>query len=122
MLDGDVDMLERCLAHGADVDARDRYGQTGLMLAAVRGGARVVTCLIAHGADLDHTAKFGLSAIMLAVVNGHADVVSSLARAGADLTLRGTGAPGFNGKTARDLASDRGDTAMVAILDRQRAP
>ena len=45
---------------------------------------------------------------MLAVVAGHAEIARLLARAGADLSKRGSGAPGFAGKTARDLALARG--------------
>jgi ankyrin repeat protein len=57
---------------------------------------------------LNVTAKYRLSALMLAIVAGHAEIASSLARAGADLTLQGGGAPGFAGKTAYDLAVERG--------------
>jgi ankyrin repeat protein len=78
------------------------------MLAAHAGHLEVVKILIAHQANLDMTAKFGLSALMLALVAGHADVARVLAKAGADLSLRGTGAPGFAGKTAYDLAMERG--------------
>jgi ankyrin repeat protein len=105
---GDGGALERLLAGGADPDARDRHGQTGLMRASHAGHASVVALLIRHGAGLDVTAKFGLSALMLAVVAGHGDVARQLVRAGADRSLRGSGAPGFAGKTARDLALGRG--------------
>ena len=105
---GDVDAVRDLVRGGADVDARDRYGQTGLMLAAHHGKLEVVALLVASGAALDLTAKYGLSALMLAVVAGHADVARLLARAGADLAIRGTGAPGFAGKTAYDLARARG--------------
>jgi hypothetical protein len=44
------------------------------------------------------------------------EVVRILAAAGADIDLRGTGAPGFVGKTALDLAAARADDAMVKIL------
>jgi uncharacterized protein len=54
------------------------------------------------------TAKYGLSALVLAVVAGHVAIARLLARAGADLTLRGSGAPGFSGKSAYDLALERG--------------
>jgi uncharacterized protein len=104
------------LDRGADANARDRYGQTGLMLAARAGCQDVVAALIAHGADLDATAKFGLSALMLAVVAGHADVARLLARSGADLSLRGSGAPGFANKTARDLAAARGMHELLPDL------
>ncbi len=105
---GDTRALEAQLAEGADVDARDRHGQTGLMRAAHAGRLEVVELLIRRGAALDVTAKFGLSALMLAVVAGHVEVARLLVRAGADRTLRGRGAPGFAGRTARNLAEERG--------------
>jgi ankyrin repeat protein len=113
---GSVDELQQLLTGGADIDARDRHGQTALMLAAADGRAAVVAWLAARGAALNTTAKYGLSALMLAVVRGHAEVVRALAAAGADLTVRGTGAPGFAGKTALDLAVARGDPDTIDIL------
>jgi uncharacterized protein len=105
---GDVWIVRDFLGRGTDIDARDRYGQTALMLAAHAGQREVVETLIAHRANLNITAKFGLSALMLALVSGHEDVARLLARAGADLSMRGTGAPGFANKTAYDLAVERG--------------
>ena len=114
---GDIHSIRDLLARGSDVDARDRHGQTALMLAAHAGHREVVEILIAHGANLNITAKYGLSALMLALVAGHADVAGLLAGAGADLGLRGTGAPGFAGKTAHDLALERGMDALSAALE-----
>jgi uncharacterized protein len=86
------------------------------MLAAAAGNGDVVDWLTGHGAALDHTAKFGLSALMLAVVRGHTGIVRKLAAAGSSLELCGTGAPGFAGKTALDLATARGDAEIIGIL------
>jgi ankyrin repeat protein len=113
---GDVQIVHDLLRRGIDADARDRYGQTALMLAAHAGHRDVVETLIAYGADLNITAKFGLSALMLALIAGHAEVAHLLAKAGADLSLRGTGAPGFDDKTAYDLALERGLPALSAEL------
>ena len=113
---GDVAEVRRLLAAGAAVNARDRYGQTALMLAAHRGALDVVEALIQAGADLNTTAKYNLSALMLAVVAGHAAVALALARAGADPTIRGTGAPGFLNKTAHDLALARNLPTVAAAL------
>jgi ankyrin repeat protein len=110
---GDIPIVLDLLGRGAEVDARDRHGQTALMLAAHAGHREVVEALVAHRANLNVTAKFGLSALMLALVAGHADVARLLADAGADLSLRGTGAPGFAGKTAHDLAVERGLLALA---------
>lgn len=115
-LSGDRQSLETFLADGGDIDAKDKFGQTALMLAARHGHAVAVDFLIGAGANLNVTAKYGLSAIMLAVVNHHDAIARSLAHAGADLTLRGTGAPGFFDKTAADLASDNGQTALAEFL------
>ena len=105
---GDAAAVRDLLDRGADVDLRDRYGQTGLMLAAHAGQQDLVATLIEHRANLNVTAKFGLSALMLAIVAGHEEIARLLVRAGADFSLRGTGALGFAGKTARDLAVARG--------------
>jgi ankyrin repeat protein len=116
--DGDADGLRRLLASGAAVDARDRYGQTGIMLAALHGRLEAARVLVEAGADLDHTAKYGLSALMLAAINGRTAVVELLIEARADTTLRGRGAPGFYEKTALDLARDLDRPAIVELLER----
>jgi ankyrin repeat protein len=112
----DIRAILDLLGRGADVDALDRYGQSALMLAAHAGYRETVETLIAHRANLNMTAKFGLSATMLAIVAGHYEIARLLAKAGADLSLRGTGAPGFAGKTASDLASERGMPELSAEL------
>jgi uncharacterized protein len=113
---GDVHYVGDLLDRGTDVDARDRHGQTALMMAAHAGHREVVEVLIGHRANLNTTAKYGLSALMLALVAGHADVARLLADAGTDLSLRGSGAPGFAGKTAYDLAVERGMLELSAAL------
>ena len=117
-IEGDYGVLADLLAAGAPIDARDRYGQTALMVAAVHGRDEVVALLLHHGADPDVTAKYGLSALMLAVVNDHDSIARWLVEAGADTSLRGTGAFGFAGKTAQDLAEHQGLEALAAHIER----
>ncbi len=121
---GDVRTLESELSAGADVDSLDRHGQTALMVAAHEGHQATVECLLRHGASLNVRAKFGRSALMLAIVAGHEAVARTLvAAAGADLTVRGSGAPGFDGKTAYDLAAEQGMNDLcdlIAALNRTR--
>lgn len=113
---GDIAALKRELEAGADIDARDRYGQTALMISATHGDRDLITWCLEHGAALDHTAKFHLSALMLAIVNGHRDIARLLVAAGADVTVYGSGAPGFAGKTAYDLARERGYDDLQRLL------
>jgi ankyrin repeat protein len=120
---GDVDELAQMIAEGADINALNKYGMTPLMIAVTRGHSPLTKWLIEHGADLDHTAKYAMSALMLAVVYGHTNIVGALLKAGARTDIRGTGAPGFQDKTALDLAHDRGDVTMIGLLaDRTQRP
>ena len=114
---GDVGRLQRLRAAGEDLDARDEHGQTGLMIAARDGQTASVRWLVEHGADLNHTAKYHLSALMLAVINGRDAIVGILADAGADRSIQGSGAPGFDGKTALDIARAGNREIMVALLE-----
>ena len=118
---GDAAKLAELLETGVEVDRLDRYGQTGLMLAARNGHGDAVRVLLAAGAEMDHTAKYNLSALMLAVINDRRDVVEQLVEAGADLGIEGTGAPGFAGKTALGIALDLGRDEIAERI-RTRAP
>ena len=113
---GDTAALLAQIEGGADLDALDRHGQSALMLAARHGHLEAVQALLCGGADPDITAKYGLSATMLAVVNDHQCVAQALAIGGADLRLIGSGAPGFVGKTAAQLALDRGFEELAKAL------
>lgn len=117
---GDLAELRRLVARGQPVDATDGYGMTALMRAAHGGHLDAVEWLVTQGADLDHTSKHHLSALMLAVVAGHRRLARALVRSGADTSIRGTGAPGFEGKTAADLAEDRGELRLAADIRRGR--
>jgi ankyrin repeat protein len=119
---GDLERLEHLLTAGAAINARDRYGQTALMIAARQGEVKVVRLLLNYGAGLNYTAKYGLSALMLAVIGGHADIVGALVEAGADRSIRGTGAPGFAGKTAWELAVAQSRFDMAAMLGGSSGP
>ena len=91
------------------------------MRAAHAGHHEAVEWLIGEGANLDHTSKFHLSALMLAVVSKHAKVARLLVRAGADSSIVGSGAPGFHGKSAADLAEDAGDTRLATYISAKRS-
>lgn len=117
--EGDVEAVRDLVRSGVNVDARDRHGQTAVMLAAHNGHREIVEILIGSDADLDVTAKYNLTALMLAIVAGHAAIACLLVRAGADVTVMGSGAPGFAAKTAYDLAAARGMDDVCLELSRR---
>jgi len=92
--------------------------------AAKTGDAAALAAQIAAGADVDARDRFGQTALMLAAQRGHHEAVArALAEAGADLASVGSGAPGFAGKTAAQLARDRGLEALAdALQTLQRRP
>jgi hypothetical protein len=55
------------------------------------------------------------------MINQQMEVATLLIEAGADTEIRGRGAPGFYGKTVRDLAVETGMDDLVAVLDRARS-
>ena len=113
---GDALRLAEMLEAGAEIDTLDRYGQTALMLAARNGHYEAVSVLIDADADLDHTAKYNLSALMLAALNDRLEVVEQLMEAGADSEIEGSGAPGFAGKTALEIAEDLGREEIAEAI------
>jgi ankyrin repeat protein len=113
---GDVSALRRMRRDGHNVDAEDGYGLTALMRTAHAGHTEAVEWLVAEGADLDHTSKFHLSALMLAVIGNHDKVARLLVRAGADVNIEGSGAPGFAGKTAAEIAEEAGSPRLASYI------
>ena len=122
VIGGNGRVIENLLADGVDIDSRDRYGQTALMLAALHGRDEVARILLEKGADRDVTAKYGLSALMLAVVNRHTGIARKLVDACANTLTRGSGAPGFAGMTAFDLAEYGGLADLAAYIAAAEGP
>ncbi len=86
------------------------------MIAAHTGQLEVARLLVASGADLECAAKYRLTPLMLAVIGGHEELALMLARAGADLSATAGGDADFAGKTASDLAADRGLARLALEL------
>ena len=95
---------------GADVNAKDKYGMTALML-AVRdnSNAEVIKILINAGADVNAKHNYGWTALMWAAHhNSNAEVIKALLNAGTDVNAKDN-----DGMTALMLAVENNSNLEV---------
>src|SRR5690348_15648061 len=82
---GDVAGVTAALDHGADVNAKFRYGTTALFKAAERGNAEITKILLDRGADTKVKDTFyGATAMSWAIDGKHVQVVRLLLEKNAD--------------------------------------
>jgi ankyrin repeat protein len=75
---GHLDLIQRLLDHGADVNERNKISQTLLDVASKDGKLEVVRTLIRSGADVNCRDSSGYTPLHVAIVFGHIDVVQLL--------------------------------------------
>ena len=77
--DGRLDLVDRLLAAGADVDATDANGDTALAQAAGDGRLDLIKALLARGASVEA----GRSPLLAALLEGQTTAAAALSAAGA---------------------------------------
>ena len=97
---GDLEIGQRLLDCGADVNARDDEDWTPLHLAAENGRLDFVQMLLEHSAAINAPADGGETPLHWASKKGQVDVVRLLLEHGADPNI-----PDRDGETPSDLAS-----------------
>jgi hypothetical protein len=85
---GDVAALERRLAAGEPVDARDDRGLTPLHHAAMAGQLNAASFLLDHGADPNARAEGEMTPLHFAAMLAHPELAGMLARRGARSDVR----------------------------------
>ncbi|MCC6003801.1 MAG: ankyrin repeat domain-containing protein [Thermofilum sp.] len=122
---GHVDVVRLLLEHGAEVNARNKYGETPLHRAAAYGRADAARLLLEHGADVNARDEYGWTPLHVAALQGRADVARLLLEHGADVNVRTTGAIVFvedftkstySGVTPLHLAAYGGHAEIARLL------
>ena len=113
MAAGDHKQAKRMLNEGADIEKREKGGQTVLIRAAATDDDNMaLPFLLVNGADPNAQTHKGNTALHVAAAAGRIGHVSRLLKAGADPSLTNN-----DGLTARDLAEQAGLDQVVAIID-----
>ena len=112
---GRPEAVELLLARGAEVStpARHQFHVTALHAALAGPTPDAARTLIAAGADVNARQQGGVTPLQEAAANGALDLVRVLLDRGAD-----PAATDDNGRTAADWARDRGQTAVLELLER----
>ena len=92
---GELTAVQRALAAGEEVSARNSHGETALMVAAINGHTQVVRLLIRAGAPVDDKSRRGNTALILAAEWGQLETVTVLLKIGASVRARGLVNEGF---------------------------
>lgn len=88
---GNIDQVKIFLEKGADVNTKNKHGDTVLMRASREGHSGVVKYLIEKGADVNHVQKGGYAntALYAAVLHpNNSEVIKILVNAGANINQR----------------------------------
>src|SRR5690554_3664168 len=82
--EGSAEEVTFLLSTGANVKARDEYGQTPLMYAAAENSGEVLKVLLEAGADINARSGAGWTPLMYAARDNSIEVVLALAEWDAD--------------------------------------
>lgn len=92
----------------SNIDARNKEGETPLMMAALKGHTEMAKALVAKGADVNKT---GWTPLHYAATGGHLDIMSLLLEHHAFIDAESP-----NGTTPLMMAAHYGTTAAVKLL------
>jgi uncharacterized protein len=108
---GDEAGVNRSIAAGAAVNARNRVGETVLVIALKSDRPAMALQMIDAGTDVNLAAVNGVTPLMAAAHGGYVEVVRALLAKGADVT-----AVDQLKKNAMTYAAGQGNTEVVELL------
>ncbi len=84
----DQKRVAELLSQGNDINAKDKYDQTALMIAAETANVDIMKLLLTHNADVNATRNNGKTALIIAAGKGSAEIVKLLLDKGANPNLK----------------------------------
>ena len=90
---GDVNKIRELLTYGANIERRNKDGETPLMLASGFPTTDCLSLLLEHRADIHAKSKSGGTAIARACYHGELENVRMLLDHGADVDVKVTAGP-----------------------------
>src|SRR5262245_3318881 len=109
--ENDLASVRTLLAQGADLEVRDRAGDTPLHLAAIKASPAIITALIAAGADPNARSNDANTPLFNASEHGNLPAAQALLGGGADVNARNK-----DGHTPIFYAIDQGHRPVVEAL------
>ena len=84
-LNGGIEVVQKAIEDGVDIESRNENGYTALMLAGYNGHSHIIKLLIENGAVIDAVDGLNRTALMFASTGPFAPAVEVLINAGADV-------------------------------------
>jgi CubicO group peptidase (beta-lactamase class C family) len=107
VLTGDIDAVQQHIEAGSDLNERDSYGSTPLVIATTFGRTEAARVLLDGGADPETRNNDGSAPLQIAAFLGHTEIVRALMDAGADAHSRNIAGSTAYDIVASPLESDR---------------
>jgi ankyrin repeat protein len=108
---GRVEVIEKLIVEGAELDQRDERGCTPLHFAVVAKQREVVAVLVGNGADVNSHNNRGDTPLHMAVANRDHALVQYLLKRGADVETVNDG-----GSTLMHVAAQVGDVGLLKLF------
>jgi uncharacterized protein len=104
--------VDKLIAAGADVNARNDYGSSPLSEAAITGNVEVIRKLLAAGAKVEQANADGMTPLMIIARTSNVEAAKLLLKQGAQVNAREQ----WRGQTALMWAAAEAQPAMVKLL------
>ena len=107
----DIQLVKNYINSGYDLNIQDNYGNTPLILAALKNDIEIFKLLLNAGADINKQNKYGNTPLTMATSNNKIEIVKLLLNAGADIDKQN-----IFGNTPLIAAAYKNNREIVEIL------